>query len=189
MTVRQLRKMLEGMEDEARVYIANPTNGNGSEQEVHENFEARYIVSDRKGKVWFETYGGEDIATEISSVIDYSYEYNLSDDDYVCEVLSPEGHGYTLEDIRKNCDKGIYDFLIKAGIEHGIITESDITKEMARGFFNDVCGTFHTNGNSGIVSVDFVAERMGITTEQSEMFFRACAKYGITERQGGAWVI
>ena len=67
-----------------------------------------------------------------------------------------------------------------------------ITKEMAREFYRDLCGTVYGDANKtcgGIMSVGLIADHMGISIERANAFLRACADYGITERQGGAWVV
>jgi hypothetical protein len=67
-----------------------------------------------------------------------------------------------------------------------------ITKEMAKEFYRDLCGTVYgdCNENSqGIMSVEMIADHMGISIEHANDLLWACARYGITERQGGAWVV
>ena len=64
-----------------------------------------------------------------------------------------------------------------------------ITKVRAMGFYADVLGTFNTKGSDGIVSTEMVADRMMIPVSEATEFLYACANYGITERQGGGWVI
>lgn len=69
---------------------------------------------------------------------------------------------------------------------------SKITQGMAREFYRDLCGTVNGNADKtcqGVLPVDEIAERMGISTEKANEFLWACAKYGITERQGGMWVV
>ena len=67
-----------------------------------------------------------------------------------------------------------------------------ITKEMAREFFRDLCGTVNGNADKngcGVMSVEMIAEYMQISVEKANAYLRVCAKYGITERQGGGWVV
>lgn len=63
---------------------------------------------------------------------------------------------------------------------------------MAKEFYRDLCGTVYgdCNKNSqGIMSAEHIADLMGESLERTEDFLWACARYGITERQGGAWVV
>ena len=67
-----------------------------------------------------------------------------------------------------------------------------ITKNQAAEFYRDLCGTVYGDSRksgNGIMSAEMIAEHMRITTETAEKFLWACARYGITERQGGAWVV
>lgn len=69
----------------------------------------------------------------------------------------------------------------------------NITKEMAMEFWRDLMGTLwgdsECKATHGIMSVALIADHMRTTTERAERFLFACRKYGITERQGGAWVV
>lgn len=70
--------------------------------------------------------------------------------------------------------------------------KATITKEMAREFYRDLCGTAYGCPDmscQGIMSVEHIADLMNIAVESASEFLWACAKYGITERQGGAWVV
>lgn len=67
-----------------------------------------------------------------------------------------------------------------------------ITKAQAKEFYRDLCGTVYGDPNKtcgGIMSERLIAEHMGIGEEKATQFLWACAEYGITERQGGAWVV
>lgn len=67
-----------------------------------------------------------------------------------------------------------------------------ITKEMAKEFYRDLCGTVYGNANAtcgGIMSEELIADHMKISVDRAREFLWACANYGITERQGGAWVV
>lgn len=110
MTVASLIKSLQYLTPEAEVFISEPIGCD--EQENHTYFGIRYICCDSKGeKVWFDTYGGEDIGHEMDAMIDYCIEYAISDNDYIDMVFSKEEHGYTLEDIRLNCEPSVYYWL------------------------------------------------------------------------------
>ena len=68
----------------------------------------------------------------------------------------------------------------------------EITKENAKEFYRDLCGTVYGNANKnchGIMSVGLIADRMKISIEKANMFCNAMIKYGITERQGGMIVV
>ena len=68
----------------------------------------------------------------------------------------------------------------------------NITKEKAAEFYRDLCGTVYGDSEKkcgGIMSEELIADHMGIDKELAHAYLRACAEYGITERQGGAWVV
>lgn len=75
--------------------------------------------------------------------------------------------------------------------EKGSVMEM-ITEEMAISFYHDLCGTYNGNANKtcqGIASAEHIAETMQISEERAMEFCNAMIQYGITERQGGAYVI
>lgn len=70
--------------------------------------------------------------------------------------------------------------------------KNKITGKTAREFYRDLCGTVYGNhdiNSQGIMSEEHIADLLGIPVERATDFLWACAKYGITERQGGAWVV
>lgn len=67
-----------------------------------------------------------------------------------------------------------------------------ITKAQAKEFYRDLCGTVYGNADTnsqGIMSAALIADHMKMPIEKANDFLWACAKYGITERQGGGWVV
>lgn len=67
-----------------------------------------------------------------------------------------------------------------------------ITEKMAREFYRDLCGTVYGDANKtaqGIMSAELIADHMKISVEKANEYLDACRRYGITERQGGAWVV
>lgn len=66
-------------------------------------------------------------------------------------------------------------------------------KEQAQEFWRDLMGTLWGNPNrdfsSGIMSEELIADYMNMPVGKATEFLRACAKFKITERQGGAWVV
>ena len=58
----------------------------------------------------------------------------------------------------------------------------EITKAQATEFMRDL-------RNGGIMGAGLVADHMRISIEKANQFLNACIKYGVTERQGGAYVI
>lgn len=64
-----------------------------------------------------------------------------------------------------------------------------IKESQAKEFYRDLLGTIHSTGNIGIMSEYLVADHMGITPERARDMLWACVKYGITERQGGGFVV
>lgn len=73
-----------------------------------------------------------------------------------------------------------------------LIPEREITKEQAQGFYNDLIGTVYGDSTKvcgGVMPVELIADRMGISFEKANDFCNAMIKYGITERQGGMIVV
>lgn len=67
-----------------------------------------------------------------------------------------------------------------------------ITKEMATEFYRDLCGVYNGNANKtcqGIANAAHIAETMNISPNMVDEFCAAMVQYGITERQGGGYVI
>ena len=68
-----------------------------------------------------------------------------------------------------------------------------MTQKTAMAFWRDLMGTLWKNPDTkathGIMNEYLVADHMGITPETAKEFLDACCRYGITERQGGAYVI
>lgn len=67
-----------------------------------------------------------------------------------------------------------------------------ITKQMAKEFYRDLCGTVYGDANihnQGIMNEYLIADHMKMSVERAFDFMQACCKYGITEKQGGMWVI
>ena len=67
-----------------------------------------------------------------------------------------------------------------------------ITKEMAKEFYRDLCGTVYRNKNKncqGVMPIELIAEHMQISVDKTNDFCAAMIKYGITERQNGMIVV
>lgn len=64
-----------------------------------------------------------------------------------------------------------------------------ITEKVARSFWADLLGTIHSNGSSGIMSTELIADHMHISVDKAEDFMRACLKAGLTDRSCGSWVV
>lgn len=68
----------------------------------------------------------------------------------------------------------------------------NVTKTQAKEFYRDLCGTYNGSTNKicqGIASTQHIAETMNISPNMVDDFCTAMVKYGITERQGGGYVI
>lgn len=73
-----------------------------------------------------------------------------------------------------------------------LIPETEITREQATAFYNDLCSTVYGDSNKvcgGVMSVELIANRMGISFEKANDFCDAMIKYRITEKQGGMIVV
>lgn len=68
---------------------------------------------------------------------------------------------------------------------------ASIPKGAARSFWSDLMGTlrFTTKGTHGILTTEAIAERLGITPSVARAYLYKCAELGLTDRQGGAWVV
>lgn len=67
-----------------------------------------------------------------------------------------------------------------------------ITKNQAKEFYRDLCGTAYGDSNKtcqGTMSEEHIADLMGISNERVESFCKAMITHGITERQGGCIVV
>ena len=67
-----------------------------------------------------------------------------------------------------------------------------ITKSQAREFYRDLCGTVYGNADKnsqGIMSIGLIADHMRISLERAKEFCNAMVAYGITEKQGGGYVV
>lgn len=115
MTVRELKRILETCNDDAIVYIGNPNHFKDF-QTAHEDVGARYVVSANEG-IWFETYRDENIEEEVDAIIEEWMNSGDTDIEFVEELLLPDRHGYTLEDIKKNCKEDVYEFVLRIANE------------------------------------------------------------------------
>lgn len=67
-----------------------------------------------------------------------------------------------------------------------------ITKEMAKEFYRDLCGTVYkgsTKTCGGVMPIKAIADHMEISVERATEFCTAMIQYGITERQNGMIVV
>lgn len=68
-----------------------------------------------------------------------------------------------------------------------------ITKAKAIAFWRDLMGTLwhdpDTHTTHGIMGEYLVGDHMGMEPTKAKEFLDACVHYGITERQGGAYVV
>lgn len=66
-----------------------------------------------------------------------------------------------------------------------------VSKPSAREFYEELCLAANgdrTKTGGGIMSEELIADHLGISEYLATEYLWACARYGITERQGGAWV-
>lgn len=67
-----------------------------------------------------------------------------------------------------------------------------ITKSQAKEFYRDLCGTVYGNADKnlqGIMSIGLIADHMRISLERATEFCNAMILHGITERQGGGYIV
>lgn len=68
----------------------------------------------------------------------------------------------------------------------------EITKEQARNFYRDLCGTVYGDSgksSGGIMSIALIATHMRISNVEAEAFCDAMIEHGITERSYGMIVV
>ena len=68
-----------------------------------------------------------------------------------------------------------------------------ITESMAYEFWRDLMGTLWGNADTkvthGIMSHELVADHMCITHDKANAFLWKCVELGLTDRQGGGFVV
>ena len=67
-----------------------------------------------------------------------------------------------------------------------------MTKNQCKEFMRDLRGIVYgdpNKANGGIMSERLIADHMKISVSKAEQFLWSCAKHGVTERQGGGWVV
>lgn len=67
-----------------------------------------------------------------------------------------------------------------------------VSKNVAKEFYRDLCGTVYGNANKnrqGRMSVELIAVIMNISVDDAERFCNAMIKYDITDRSGGMIVV
>lgn len=109
MTVQDLKKMLENLPDDAKVYTKAPE---GNAQEIHECAARCLVVNSGRTAVWFESYADEDIGAELQTLDDWAINEGWSDEDLVDAIFNEREHGYTMEDVRKNAEHYLYCWLL-----------------------------------------------------------------------------
>lgn len=120
MTVRTLIEELKACNPDAIVYISNPNHFGSNLQVAHEEAGIRYTVNGNE-EVWFETYGGENIAEEVNTVVEEMIDWGCSDEELVSELIDPNCHGYTWSDLYYNLPFKQFWWLRKTAKEHGLL--------------------------------------------------------------------
>lgn len=120
MIVRKLIEALQHCNPDAVVYLGNPNMFGSNYQEAHEKVGVRYLVNGNE-EVWFETYGGENIAEEVRALADAAINEGCDDGDLVRELIDPDGHGYTWDDLYMNLLSAEYEWLKETAKEYGLI--------------------------------------------------------------------
>lgn len=67
-----------------------------------------------------------------------------------------------------------------------------ITKGQAQEFYRDLCGTVYGDSNknsNGIMSIELIAEHMGMTVEKATEYCNSMLEYGITEKSCGQIIV
>lgn len=67
-----------------------------------------------------------------------------------------------------------------------------IGEKAAKEFMRDLRGTVYgdcNKANQGVMSTGLIADHMRMSVSETQKFLDMCIKYGITERQGGLYVV
>lgn len=68
-----------------------------------------------------------------------------------------------------------------------------INEKQAREFWRDLMGTLwhdpETKATHGIMGSGLIADHMNISVEKANAFMWKCVEFGITDRQGGGFVV
>lgn len=65
----------------------------------------------------------------------------------------------------------------------------DFVRACWRDLMDTLWGDLNRTYSSGIMSTATIAERMRLTESEAEDWLRECIRCGLTERQGGGWVV
>lgn len=124
MTVRKLIEALNFCNPNAEVFIGNPNHFGSDYQTAHEDVGVRYVVNGNK-EVWFETYGGENIEEEYDAIAERAMDESWTDWDFIAELFGKDNHGYTIEDIKRNCSQDKVDFVFRIMNEYEVEDERE----------------------------------------------------------------
>ena len=82
---------------------------------------------------------------------------------------------------------------IKANLKPDFKSHSREINPKANAFWRDLMGTLwndpDTKTTHGIMSAELIADHMGIATETASAFLWQCVEAGLTDRQGGGFVV
>lgn len=71
--------------------------------------------------------------------------------------------------------------------------ENKITSAMATAFWRDLMGTLwhdpNTKSTHGVMGAELVADYLNTTTEIASNYLWKCVEIGLTDRQGGGFVV
>ena len=72
------------------------------------------------------------------------------------------------------------------------LKEGKITKQQAKNFYKDLCGTVYGNENQnccGIMPVALIADHMNVSIEKANLYCNAMVRHGITGRANGMIIV
>ena len=93
------------------------------------------------------------------------------------------------------CDNGYPIVNVPAGasVREILRIEKEKAEKQSREFWRDLRGTYGYNPDGkdthGTININGVRQKMKISADDAERFLWICTDMGLTDRQGGGWVI
>lgn len=70
-----------------------------------------------------------------------------------------------------------------------MIKKSDFARNFWMDLMGALWGDIYCTTTHGVMSTALIAQHMGISADEAAEYLHACMHCGLTERQGGGWVV
>lgn len=143
-----------------------------------------YDLAEYGNKMWRGSFTPKEVA---NNAYEYFCEYSTSI--YKGEATHTMSELYNL--LVEDGSEDVEEWLELLERIPGLKKEK-ITKEMAKEFYRDLCGTVYGDANKncgGVMSVALIADHMKISIEKANAFCDAMIEYRITERSNGMIIV